>query len=217
MLSDLLTAAPEQLPTATAAEELPMSADLPTTAAPDQQTDLPSPAHQLDALLTDVSALSKLALDIVQRSIDLDDKVVSKLALDLTRHSVAINNQIPQVVRSHVDAIMANIRHTLSSLYHSLSPVDTLSAARVFYQDIAPTPAKLDALFPPGQGDNKAYHVVCVGRVPGLYETVEEANEQIDGVPTQSRRRVVGRLSALAYYRQMFDAKKVLALTQDLP
>ncbi|KAJ7858220.1 hypothetical protein B0H14DRAFT_3447344 [Mycena olivaceomarginata] len=183
----------------------PISSDLPTAATPEQESgpsgiDLPTPPQQLEALLTEVLALSKLALDIVQRSIDLDDKTVSKLALDLTRHSVAINDQIPQVVCSHVDAANA-----------------VMCPARVFYQGTAPTPAELDALFPPGQGDNKAYHVVCVGRAPGLYDTSEEANAQVDGVPTASCRRVVGHLSALAYYRQMFDAQRVMTMTQDLP
>ncbi|KAJ7834045.1 hypothetical protein B0H14DRAFT_2591104 [Mycena olivaceomarginata] len=135
-----------------------MSSDLLNAATLEQESNpsnLPTRAQQLDALLAEVLALSKLALDIVQRSIDLDDKVVSKLAVDLNRHSVAINNQIPQVVRSHIDAAIAEI-----------------CPAHVFYQGTAPTPAKLDALFPPGQGDNKAYHVVCVRRAPGLYDTV---------------------------------------------
>ncbi|KAJ7312216.1 hypothetical protein DFH08DRAFT_822254 [Mycena albidolilacea] len=197
-----------------------MSSDLLTAATPEQESnpsDLPAPAQQLDALLADVSALSKLALDIVQRSINLDDKVVSRLAVDLTRHSVAINNQIPQVVHSHVDVAIAEIRRTLSFTVSFPISVEILPAARVFYQGTAPTPAELDTLFPLGQGDNKAYHVVCVGQAPGLYDTVEEANEQVHGVPAQNRRRVVGRLSALAYYQQMFDAQRVMALTQDLP
>ncbi|KAJ7801178.1 hypothetical protein B0H14DRAFT_3783990 [Mycena olivaceomarginata] len=197
-----------------------MSSDLLNAATLEQESnpsDLPTPAQQLDALLAEVLALSKLALDIVQRSIDLDNKVVSKLAVDLTRHSVAINNQIPQVVRSHVDAEIAEIRRTLSFTISFPISVDILPAARVFYQGTAPTPAELDTLFPLGQGDNKAYHVICVGRAPGLYDTVEEANEQVNGVPAQNHCRVVGCLSALAYYCQMFDTQKVMALTQDLP
>lgn len=164
-----------------------MSSDLAAREQESNPSDLPTPAQQLDALLAEVSALSKLALDIVQCSIDLDgqftallcfqrsppisDKVVSKLAVDLTRHSVAINNQIPQVVCSHVDAAIAEIRRTSSFTILFPISVDILQATRVFYQGTAPTPTELDALFPPGQGDNKAYHVVCVGRAPGLYDT----------------------------------------------
>jgi hypothetical protein len=62
-----------------------ISSDLPTAATPEQESgpsdvDLPTPPQQLEALLTEVSALSNLALDIVQRSIDLDGQFSALLA-----------------------------------------------------------------------------------------------------------------------------------------
>jgi hypothetical protein len=38
-----------------------------------------------------------------------------------------------------------------------------------FYHSAALAPDELDALFPAGYGDNIHWHVVCVGRRPGLY------------------------------------------------
>jgi hypothetical protein len=42
----------------------------------------------------------------------------------------------------------------------------------------------------------------------------DEADAQVLGVPDQSRRKVVGRVPALAYYRQMYDLQRVMRLTE---
>ncbi|KAF8190202.1 hypothetical protein K438DRAFT_1971082 [Mycena galopus ATCC 62051] len=128
------------------------------------------------------------------RAVDLEDKVLSKLALDMTRHCIEIHDKLPRVIRAQVDA--------------------TLGESRAFYQGIASTPAQLEALFPPSRGDNQTWYVVCIRCRPGLYATSEEADAEVLGVPDQSRRKVTGRVAALAYYRQMYEQQKVMRLTE---
>ncbi|KAF8187857.1 hypothetical protein K438DRAFT_1972561 [Mycena galopus ATCC 62051] len=133
------------------------SAPVPNAATPDLE---------LAALLTQVTALSKLAVDVTHWSLDLNDKALSKLALDMTRHCIDINDKLPRIVRAQVAAALSELR-----------------AALGFYQGIAPTPSQLDALFPPGRGDNQTWYVICIGCQPGLYATPEEADDQVLGVP----------------------------------
>ncbi|KAJ7843311.1 hypothetical protein B0H14DRAFT_2585769 [Mycena olivaceomarginata] len=135
---------------------------------------------------------------MAERCIDIDDKVLSKIALSVTRNCLDVNDKLPNVVRLQVEAALTEIGATVPT----------------FTQGVAPTPAELEAQFPPGRGDNQAWYVVCIGRKPGLYSTCDEANEQVLGVPDQSRRKVVGRVPALAYYRQMYDLQRVMLLTE---
>ncbi|KAJ6451806.1 hypothetical protein C8R45DRAFT_1041692 [Mycena sanguinolenta] len=145
-----------------------------------------------------VTALSKLSVDMSQRALDLNDKMLSKLGLEVTRHCLEVNERLPPVLQAHVEAALAELRPP--------SPL--------FYKGIAPTPAHLEEMFPAGSGDGQMWHVVCVGRQPGLYATSQEADAQVHGVPDQSRRKVSGRAAALAYYRDMYEANKVMRLTE---
>ncbi|KAJ7797374.1 hypothetical protein B0H14DRAFT_3493785 [Mycena olivaceomarginata] len=87
---------------------------------------------------------------------------LSKLAWDLTY-------DVPRIVKSHADAAVAK-------------------AAPKFYHSAALAPDELDTLFPAGYGDNIHWHVVCVGRRPGLYASAADADDQIRGVPKQSHK-----------------------------
>ncbi|KAJ7870319.1 hypothetical protein B0H14DRAFT_3440151 [Mycena olivaceomarginata] len=162
-----------------------------------QVTTAATPEQELAALVSQVAAMSVLAVNITQHCVDTDDKAVSKLALDMTRHCIDLTDKIPRVVRAQVEAAVAEVR-----------PPTTFS------QGIAPTPAQLEAQFPSGRGDNQAWYVVCIGRQPGLYATADEADAQVLGVPDQYRRKVVGRIPALVYYRQMYDLQRVMRLTE---
>ncbi|KAJ7792841.1 hypothetical protein B0H14DRAFT_3498762 [Mycena olivaceomarginata] len=150
-----------------------------------------SPEEELAALVTQVATLSKLAVDLSEQCIDADDKALSKLALEVTRHCIDINDKIPRVVQVQVDAAVAVFRKTPA-----------------FYENIAPTPDEMEVEYPPGRGDKQVWYVVCVGRQPGFYTTYEEAEDEVDGVPRGHRRRVPGRIAALAYYRQMYEQGK---------
>ncbi|KAJ6528818.1 hypothetical protein B0H19DRAFT_1083162 [Mycena capillaripes] len=122
---------------------------------------------------------------------------LSKTALDVTRHCIDLNERIPRVVRAQVDAAIGQ-----------------LTPAPAFVQGVAPTPAELEAAFPPGRSDSQAWYVVCVGRQPGMYATFEEADAQVLGVPGQKRRKMTGRGPALAYYRQMYAQNDVMLLRE---
>ncbi|KAF8171610.1 hypothetical protein K438DRAFT_1982026 [Mycena galopus ATCC 62051] len=138
--------------------------------------------QELAALVSQVAALSKLAVDLTERSVDSNEK-------------------LPRVVQAQVEAALAEARPPTPA----------------FFEYDAPTPVELEALFPAGRGDNQAWHVVCVGRKPGLYAASDEADEQVRGVPEQSRRKMAGRATALAYYRNMYEQGKVTCLTEIPP
>ncbi|KAJ7353249.1 hypothetical protein DFH08DRAFT_956320 [Mycena albidolilacea] len=111
---------------------------------------------------------------------------LSKLALDLTRLCIEINDDVPHIVKSHVDAAVAK-------------------AAPKFYHSAAPAPDELEALFPPGYGDSITWYVVCVGRRPSLYASFADADDQVRGVPKQSCKKKDSRQEALLYYRAQYD------------
>ncbi|KAK7006451.1 hypothetical protein R3P38DRAFT_2794166 [Favolaschia claudopus] len=131
----------------------------------------PTPEQELASVVSQVAALSKLAIDITERFVDAEDKSLSKLGLELTRHCLDVGDKIPRIVQAQVDAALAQRRN--------------------FIQGASPTPGDLEELYPPGKGDNNTWYVVL-------------------GVPDQSRRKVVGRAPALAYYRQMYNDQKVM-------
>ncbi|KAJ7301353.1 hypothetical protein DFH08DRAFT_978831 [Mycena albidolilacea] len=108
---------------------------------PSQLPSATNSKEELAALVSQVTALSKLAVDLSERCINVDDKALSKLALEVTRHCIDIHNKIPHVVRVQVDAAVA--------FYHN---------APTFFENIAPTPDEMDAEYPPGREDNQAWY-----------------------------------------------------------
>ncbi|KAJ6510908.1 hypothetical protein C8R45DRAFT_1162116 [Mycena sanguinolenta] len=166
-----------------------------------------SPEQELAALVSQVAALSMAAIDMSRHCLEVHDKETSKAALEMARQCLDINRadldseKVPRIVRAHVDATIAE--------YRSPTPA--------FYEHEAPTPDHIESMFPAGRGENKTWHVVCIGRQPGLYGEPEDAEEQVRGVPSQSRCKVVGRAAALAHYRQMYESGKVMRLTEELP
>ncbi|KAJ7315505.1 hypothetical protein DFH08DRAFT_820436 [Mycena albidolilacea] len=162
------------------------SAPVPAAAADcdeELEIELVNPDQELAALITWVSELSKLAVDLSERCINLDNSGLSKLALNVTRHCLDLHGerlqslvaeQVPRVVRLKVDAAISEVRS--------------------------------------GRGDNQPWYVVWVGCQPGLFATYEEANDQVNSVPNTGRRRIVGRVSALAYYRHLYDTDQVMRL-----
>ncbi|KAJ6503657.1 hypothetical protein C8R45DRAFT_1091436 [Mycena sanguinolenta] len=158
----------------------------------------PTAATSEKELAALVTTLSKLSIDVSQRALTLNDKNLSSLGLEMTRHCLEITECLPRVLHEHVEAALAQLRPP--------SPL--------FYQGIAPTPAHMEEMFPPGNSESQTWHVVCVGRQPGLYATSQEADAQVLGVPDQSRRKVSGRAAALAYYRSMYETDKVMRLTE---
>ncbi|KAJ7480530.1 hypothetical protein B0H11DRAFT_2233306 [Mycena galericulata] len=142
-------------------------------------TNTPTPEEELAALVAQVGALSKLALDMTRSCIDISDS-------------------IPRIVRAQVDAAIAKI----------------LPPGPLFFRSVAPTPAQIEARFPPGTGDNQPWYVVCIGRSPGLYATSQEADDQVNGVPNQSRKKKDSRQEALLYYRSQYEIGEVMQVSE---
>ncbi|KAJ6448080.1 hypothetical protein C8R45DRAFT_1114217 [Mycena sanguinolenta] len=159
---------------------------------------VPTAANSEKDLAAVVTALMQLTVDATIHALDLNDKALTKLIVDMTRLCLDVQDKLPRVVRAEVEAAVAEVR----------------PPTPIFYQGVAPTPAQMEGMFPAGRGDNQQWHVVCVGRQPGLYATSDEADVQVHGVPDQSRRRMTGRAAALAYYRQMYEQGKVMRLTE---
>ncbi|KAJ7459013.1 hypothetical protein FB451DRAFT_1182599 [Mycena latifolia] len=140
-----------------------------------------SPEQELAALVAQVTALSKLALEMTKHCIELHGKSTPLYAL-------------PGVIASQVAAALA---------VPAASSVDFISGTAL-------TPDELEALFPPGVGDHQTWHVVCIGREPGLYPSAEDAEEQVKGVPNQFRQKKSGRLEALSFYRYKYLRGEVI-------
>ncbi|KAJ7347682.1 hypothetical protein DFH08DRAFT_808464 [Mycena albidolilacea] len=138
-----------------------------------------SPAEELTALRFKVSSLTKLVLD-------------------LTRLCIEINDDVPHIVKSHVDTVVAKV-------------------ASKFYHSAALVPDELEALFPAGYGDNIAWHVMCIGRRPGLYASSPDADDQVRGVPGQSRKTKDSRREALLYYRAQYELGECAHISEARP
>ncbi|KAJ6518326.1 hypothetical protein C8R47DRAFT_1205381 [Mycena vitilis] len=118
---------------------------------------------------------------------------LSQMALAMAKHCVDLQTKLPVIVSA---AVAAGVR-------------DLVPSPAEWVLDVARTPDQLEAAHPAGPFDNIAYHVVTSGREPGLCASVDESDVQVLGVPGCARRRVVGRLAALAYYRAEFNSQRV--------
>ncbi|KAJ6516539.1 hypothetical protein C8R47DRAFT_1205779 [Mycena vitilis] len=145
-----------------------------------------TPDQEMTAMVTELAALSRLALKMTHLCIDL-------------------NETIPRVVQAQVDAKVAT---ALAAL---------IPSGPAFYRSAGPTPDELDAQFPPGRGDHQEWHVVCIGRNPGLYASSTEADEQVLGVPKQARKRKDNRQEALLYYRTQHGLGEVMRVSETPP
>ncbi|KAJ7442102.1 hypothetical protein B0H11DRAFT_2251729 [Mycena galericulata] len=167
-------------------------------------TNTPTPEEELAALVAQVGALSKLALDMTRSCIDISDSIPRIVRAQVIPPIAKILppgplfDSIPRIVRAQVDAAIAKI----------------LPPGPLFFRSVAPTPAQIEARFPPGTGDNQPWYVVCIGRSPGLYATSQEADDQVNGVPNQSRKKKDSRQEALLYYRSQYEIGEVMQVSE---
>ncbi|KAJ6464566.1 hypothetical protein C8R45DRAFT_1107437 [Mycena sanguinolenta] len=110
------------------------------------------------------------------------------------------------------DELLAVVKRQLDAAVEKLTP-----PAPHFYHSAAPAPDDLAVLFPPGYGDNIAWHVVCVGRRPGLYASPTDADDQVRGIPKQSRKKKDSRQEALSYYRSQYDLGECARVSEAPP
>ncbi|KAJ7691220.1 hypothetical protein B0H14DRAFT_3532031 [Mycena olivaceomarginata] len=113
---------------------------------------------------------------------------MSKLALDMTRLCIEVNDKLPAVVQAQVVDALASVAPQGPAFHHSAAPL----------------PDEIDAMFPLGYGENQPWYVVCVGRRPGLYASYADVDDQVRGVPNQSRKRKDTLREALLYYRTQY-------------
>ncbi|KAK7040426.1 hypothetical protein R3P38DRAFT_3180138 [Favolaschia claudopus] len=183
-----------------------------------QITAAANPHQELASALSQLGALTKASIEMAQRCVQVDEKGLSILALEMAKHCVDLNDleRLPRVIAAEAAASVLDDQMAALGLAASAAAVNLalIFAAATFVQGVAPTPAEMETTFQPGNGDNQTWYVVCVGRMPGLYPDADSANAQVLGVPDQSRRKVSGRVAALAYYRQMYEDNKVMRLNE---
>ncbi|KAJ6518030.1 hypothetical protein C8R47DRAFT_1205110 [Mycena vitilis] len=129
---------------------------------------------------------------------------LSRLGLDMTRLCIDVSDSLPRLIKAEVDA----------KVNAALAPA---APATTFYRSLGPTPDGMDAAFPPGRGDNQEWHVVCVGRNPGLYSTSRCADAEVLGVPNQARKKKDNRAEALLYYRTQHRLGEVTKVSEVPP
>ncbi|KAJ7467363.1 hypothetical protein B0H11DRAFT_1921400 [Mycena galericulata] len=165
--------------------------------APNPASNASNSQEELDTLVKRVAELSQMALDMTHLCIDVQAVVpgiaLSRQAFDMARACLDLRTVIPGVFARATGADPASA---------TVAPVDWI-------EEPAATPDQMDTYFPQGLGDDISWHVVCIGREPGLYASTEEADKQITGVPNQFRQKKTSRLEALAFYRIKYDSQKV--------
>ncbi|KAF8163885.1 hypothetical protein K438DRAFT_1775792 [Mycena galopus ATCC 62051] len=153
--------------------------------------------------LTPTPETTTNALTPEQQLVALASKVsaLSTLALELTRLGIEINSDLPAVVQAHIEAAIAHMALSGPQFFHSA----------------AISPDDLEAQFPLGYGDTQAWHVVCVGRRPSLYASAADADDQVRGVPNQSRKKKDSRAEALLYYRSQYQQGECERVSEAAP
>ncbi|KAJ6626377.1 hypothetical protein B0H10DRAFT_2185795 [Mycena sp. CBHHK59/15] len=88
--------------------------------------------------------------------------------------------------------------------------IDNEAAAdNVFVRGVAKDPAQVEAEHTNSPDGSCSCWVVYIGREPGIYFTIEEADAQVKGCPNQQYRRRCSKAEALLFYKQMFHGKSV--------
>ncbi|KAJ7112863.1 hypothetical protein C8R43DRAFT_961722 [Mycena crocata] len=118
---------------------------------------------------------------------------LSQMSLAMAKHCLDVQTRVPAVVNAAIAAGIASL----------------VPSPPIWIRQPHRTPEELEAAHPPGIDDDIAYHVVTVGREPGLYTSVTQSDFQVLGVPDQKRKRQGSLAEALAYYRIKYDKKEI--------
>ncbi|KAK6966811.1 hypothetical protein R3P38DRAFT_2815727 [Favolaschia claudopus] len=122
-----------------------------------------------------------------------------KNSLALTTKCVELQTQLPHNFKAALDtAVAAELKDAVAA-----------ALAGDWIEVDARTPTALEAAHPLGEGDDQVYHVVLIGREPGLYSSVKMSDYQVNRIPSGKRHRKVGRAEALAFYRRKFNEGEV--------
>ncbi|KAJ6462249.1 hypothetical protein C8R47DRAFT_1240145 [Mycena vitilis] len=75
----------------------------------------------------------------------------------------------------------------------------------LWVRQVAKTPLQVELEHRNSPDGSRPCYVVYVGREPGLYFTLEEADAQVKGVPNQQYRRRASKAEGLFLYTQLYD------------
>ncbi|KAJ7212365.1 hypothetical protein C8J57DRAFT_1483662 [Mycena rebaudengoi] len=136
-----------------------------------------------------------------------------QMSLDMTRILVDVQHHLPIVLARQVDEALQGVPQLVADRVAALVPSATIGSSTsepsAFVRGVPISPDDLELLHPPGVGDDASWHVVLVGREPGLFLSVTASNDSVNGVSNASRRRKDTRAEALTYYRINYEAQKV--------
>ncbi|KAJ7217441.1 hypothetical protein C8J57DRAFT_1537707 [Mycena rebaudengoi] len=166
-------------------------------------------SQELQVLLSRVATLVQMSLDMAKVAVD----VQHRLPIVLAHHVDEALAGIPQLVAEQVAVEVA----AKTAVAVAAVAGDNPSPVAEFVRGIAITPSALELLHPAGNGDDLAWHVVLVGREPGIYQSVATSDELTNGVPKYMRRRKSSHLEALSYYRINYEAQKVEKWVEPMP
>ncbi|KAJ6632047.1 hypothetical protein B0H10DRAFT_2206459 [Mycena sp. CBHHK59/15] len=107
-----------------------------------------------------------------------------------------------------------SLTRTAEELQDKLSLVlnrlnEEAAADNVFVRAVPKTPAQVTAEHEEVPDGSRTWWVVYIGREPGLYTTIEQADVQIKGCPNQQYRRKTSKIEALAFYEHMYKNNQV--------
>ncbi|KAJ7212393.1 hypothetical protein B0H12DRAFT_1079449 [Mycena haematopus] len=122
---------------------------------------------------------------------------------------MAVLGTVDQLVaRSvHLARTAQDLQQRLPAILDRLTEKE--AADNVWVRANAKTPAQVEVEHTAAPDGSRPWWVVYVGREPGLYSTVEDADVQIKNCPNQQYRRKASKQEALAFYRQKYDAGEV--------
>ncbi|KAJ7891643.1 hypothetical protein B0H14DRAFT_3428429 [Mycena olivaceomarginata] len=133
---------------------------------------------------------------------------------------MAVLATVDQLVRKSVPSTYPSLKlpalvARIEQIEAAQPPADAQEESQVTWVPGVPkTPAHVTAEHAAAPSGSRSWYVVYVGREPGLYTTVEEADFQIKGVPGQQYRRRANKAEALALYTAKHIAGEVEKLVE---
>ncbi|KAJ7367582.1 hypothetical protein DFH08DRAFT_946569 [Mycena albidolilacea] len=109
-------------------------------------------------------------------------------AADLTNQAKALQDQLPHIL-DHFN--------------------EEATADHVWVRAVAHTPAQIEAQNAGVPHGSHTWRVVFVGREPGLYTTIKEADHIVRGCPRQQIHTKASKREAMVYYRKMWETQMV--------
>ncbi|KAJ7169286.1 hypothetical protein C8R43DRAFT_1121167 [Mycena crocata] len=171
-----------------------------TSAPPTNANVNAAPGKGVDNLHTLISDLSHLSLDMARMCVEVQSVLpgvaLSKQSLKMASLCLDLQDELRRSFNAAVQTAIAAAAPP-PPLFHWVKGGEPL------------TPDQLDASYPQGVCDDSPWHVVIVGREPGMFISSDEAGINVSGVPSGFRKKKDSHLEALAFYRARYKDGKV--------